>query len=213
MPALSAPGATLFPASAVCLVTRNELLDGSKVTSGDALFGIASSGIHSNGYSLVRKILGDTRRDHALARQCLTPTKLYVAAAQVMRQAVGPDLHGLCHITGSSFLNIPRLSEKHHYDVDLTKGYRELPVFTTLRERGKLSWRDCFTTFNMGVGMVAAVHRRIVEDPARLRKLTAALKRTGYRAFPLGRVGVKVGRGETSRVAIEGDGFHLQLAY
>ena len=200
MPGFYADGEYDLGGFSVGIVNKKNLIDGERVTRGDSLIGIASSGIHSNGFSLVRKLLPKNERH--LLKQALTPTRLYVAAADSLFK-MGSGLHGLAHITGSGFLNIPRLNEGYHYALDLgTRGVP--PLFAELQRRGSLSWQEMFTTFNMGVGMVVAVaHSKEAEALKRLQ-------RAGYDAFVVGRVCERVKRGEIATVSVEGRGVKSQ---
>ena len=209
MPGFYEPGEYDLAGFAVGVVSRRELIDGRKIRSGDQLIALSSSGLHSNGYSLARKLVKNGER--GLRGKLLTPTRLYVKAFDVLRRSLKGDLRGLVHVTGSGFLNIPRVNEGFHYELDLSRkgAYRESLLFKTLRERGKLSWEEAFTTFNMGIGLVAVVPARRNAAP-----VIAALKRAGYPAFIAGRVGPAVKRGETPTVRVRTpDGGRVVLKY
>ena len=148
------------------VVEREKLIDGTKVKVGDVLVGIASSGVHSNGFSLVRKIVSDNNFDlhqpHAdlgekpLGEVLLTPTRIYVKQVlDVIRQC---DVHGISHITGGGFdENIPRILTEGQ-GVEVTEGSWEiLPVFRFLEKYGNVAHREMFNIFNMGIGMVIAL--------------------------------------------------------
>ena len=149
------------------VVEKSQLIDGSKVKVGDVLVGIASSGVHSNGFSLVRKVVSDASLDlHAvlpeldaerkLGEVLLTPTRIYVK--QVLDVIRNCDVHGVAHITGGGFdENIPRIL-KPGQGIEVTEGSWEiLPVFRMLEKYGKIAHREMFNIFNMGIGMVLAV--------------------------------------------------------
>ena len=148
------------------VVEKSQLIDGSKVKVGDVLVGIASSGVHSNGFSLVRKIVSDNNFDlhqpHAdlgekpLGEVLLTPTRIYVK--QVLDVIRNCDVHGISHITGGGFdENIPRILSEGQ-GVEVTEGSWEiLPVFRFLEKWGGVAHREMFNIFNMGVGMVIAL--------------------------------------------------------
>lgn len=140
------------------VVEKSKLIDGSKVTEGDVLVGIASSGVHSNGFSLVRKILADNNlsSDKNTLEWLLTPTKIYVK--QVLDVIHQCDVHAICHITGGGFdENIPRVL-KDGQGVEIQEGSWEiLPVFRFLEEKGNIPHREMFNIFNMGIGMVVVL--------------------------------------------------------
>ena len=174
------------------VVEKSQLIDGSKVKVGDVLVGIASSGVHSNGFSLVRKVVSDAGLDlHAvlpeldaerkLGEVLLTPTRIYVK--QVLDVIRNCDVHGVAHITGGGFdENIPRIL-KPGQGIEVTEGTWEiLPVFRMLEKYGKIAHREMFNIFNMGIGMVLAV------DATEADKVIEILKSHGERASVIGRV-------------------------
>ena len=173
------------------VVEREKLIDGSKVKVGDVLIGIASSGVHSNGFSLVRKIVSDNNFDlhqpHAdlgekpLGEVLLTPTRIYVKQVlEVIRQC---NVHGISHITGGGFdENIPRILQDGQ-GVEVTEGSWEiLPVFRFLEKWGGVAHREMFNIFNMGVGMVIAL------DEAEAEKAIEILTAAGEKASVIGRI-------------------------
>ena len=173
------------------VVEKKRLIDGSKVKVGDVLIGIASSGVHSNGFSLVRKIVSDAGLNlkeayeelgnQLLGEVLLTPTRIYVKQVlEVIRQC---DVHGISHITGGGFdENIPRIL-KEGQGVEVVEGLWEiLPVFRFLEKYGKVAHREMFNIFNMGVGMVIALDESEAEQAIKL--LTDA----GEKATVIGRV-------------------------
>ena len=173
------------------VVEREKLIDGSKVKVGDVLIGIASSGVHSNGFSLVRKIVSDNNFDlhqpHAdlgekpLGEVLLTPTRIYVKQVlEVIRQC---NVHGISHITGGGFdENIPRILQDGQ-GVEVQEGSWEiLPVFRFLEKWGGVAHREMFNIFNMGVGMVIAL------DEAEAEKAIEILTAAGEKASVIGRI-------------------------
>ena len=154
---------------AVGVVDKSKIIDGSRIQEGDALIGLTSSGVHSNGFSLVRKVFDIERTDLAapmdalggksLGEALLAPTKLYVKPVLALLEG-GIDLHGASHITGGGFYeNVPRMLpeglEAHFYAAMLPR----MPIFDLIAKRGNISERDMYNTFNMGLGMVLAVPR------------------------------------------------------
>ena len=147
------------------VVEKSKLIDGSKVKVGDVLVGIASTGVHSNGFSLVRKIINDNKIDlHSYSEELngvvgdvlLTPTRIY--CKQVLDVMKNVDVHGVAHITGGGFdENIPRIL-KDGMGLDIKEGsWPILPVFKFLEKYGKVNHREMFNIYNMGIGMVLAV--------------------------------------------------------
>ena len=173
------------------VVEKSQLIDGSKVKVGDVLVGIASSGVHSNGFSLVRKVVSDNNLDlnaeyeelngAKLGETLLTPTKIYVR--QVLEVIRNCDVHGICHITGGGFdENIPRVLHEGQ-GLEITEGTWEiLPVFRLLEKYGKVPHREMFNIFNMGIGMV------IVLDESEAAKAVEILTAAGEKASVIGRV-------------------------
>ena len=173
------------------VVEKSRLIDGSKVKAGDVLVGIASSGVHSNGFSLVRKIFADAGLDlrssypeldgQVLGEVALTPTKIYVR--QVLDVIRSCDVHGVAHITGGGFdENIPRIL-KEGQGIEIQEGLWEiLPIFRLLEKYGKVAHREMFNIFNMGIGMVLAL------DASEADKAIAILESHGEKASVIGRV-------------------------
>lgn len=173
------------------VVEKSRLIDGSKVSVGDVLVGIASTGVHSNGFSLVRKIVADSGLSftdsipefggRTLGEVLLTPTKIYVK--QVLDVIRNCDVHGICHITGGGFdENIPRVLHEGQ-GLEIREGSWEiLPVFGMLEKWGGVPHREMFNIFNMGIGMV------IVLDASEARKAISILESHGEKASVIGTV-------------------------
>jgi phosphoribosylformylglycinamidine cyclo-ligase len=192
MPGMYQDGEYDIAGFTVGVVERSKLIDaGERVKVGDVLVGIASSGVHSNGFSLVRKVvsdnnlkLGETYPEipgRTLGEALLTPTRIYVK--QVLKVIAECDVHGISHITGGGFdENIPRIL-KDGQGVEVKEGTWEiLPVFQLLEKYGKVSHREMFNIFNMGIGMVIALPEADAE------KAIAILAECGERASVIGRV-------------------------
>ncbi len=174
------------------VVEKSKLIDGTKVKVGDVLVGIASSGVHSNGFSLVRKVFSDAELDlhkvyedldpsQPLGLVALTPTRIYVK--QVLDVIRNCDVHGVAHITGGGFdENIPRILREGQ-GAEVTEGTWEiLPIFRFLEKHGKIEHREMFNIFNMGVGMVVAL------DESEAQKAIDILSAHGDKATVIGRV-------------------------
>ncbi len=133
-----------------------------KIKEGDVLIGVASSGFHSNGYSLLRKLVEDHETD--LIQQLLTPTKIYVSLVNDIKKEFPQIVLAMAHITGGGIENIPRMSEKFDYDIQGWPQLSELPsVFQTISDRSQMSRRQLMETFNMGVGLVLLVKKEQAE--------------------------------------------------
>jgi phosphoribosylformylglycinamidine cyclo-ligase len=162
MPGMYGPGHYDLAGFCVGVVERSEILDGQRIRPGDALVGLPSSGVHSNGYSLVRKLVDDLdwTQEHGLgaplADVLLTPTRIYVRDVQALRRDF--DVRGLAHITGGGFPgNIPRVLPAGTGAVLDAGSWPVPPIFSLLQRRGDLSKADMERTFNNGLGMVVVV--------------------------------------------------------
>ena len=154
----------------VGIVDKKKIINPDLVKEGDVLIGLASSGLHSNGFSLVRKVFDVENIDlnqnveelnESLGEALLTPTKIYVKAIQALLKEV--DIHGISHITGGGFFeNIPRMLPSGLAAKIDKNNIPNKPIFSLLQERGNISEHDMFNTFNMGVGMVIALDKEDV---------------------------------------------------
>lgn len=174
----------------VGIVDRPKIIDGKKVTAGNKLIGIASSGIHSNGYSLVRKIFNvesdnlfrfNEKLGASVGGELLKPTKIYVKT--ILSLLKTNEVNGISNITGGGFIeNIPRMIPKN-LKVVIKRGTWPIPaIFTLMQEIGDVAEMDMYNTFNMGIGMVLAVSSDKVESTlARLAEL-------GEEAWEIGEV-------------------------
>jgi phosphoribosylformylglycinamidine cyclo-ligase len=185
MPDMYAPGEYDLAGFTVGAVERSEMLDGSAITEGDAIVAIASSGPHSNGYSLIRKVLErapDAEIDGApAAERLLAPTRIYVKPVLALMQDV--SVKGLAHITGGGITeNIPRvLPEGLDAEID-TSTWQQGPIFDFLQEQGNIETAEMRRTFNCGVGMVAIVNAQDAD------KAIAVLEENGESAWRVGRI-------------------------
>lgn len=174
----------------VGVVDKERIIDGSKVRAGDVLIGVASSGIHSNGFSLVRKIFNVDEKNvktympefgKTLGEELLTPTKIYVKSLLALIEKC--DVHAVSHITGGGFYeNLPRMLQKNQKAVIKKENVPVLPVFSYMQKIGNIPERDMFNTFNMGMGLCIAVAPEQADEAVRV--LTAA----GEKAFIVGEV-------------------------
>lgn len=196
MPGMYQDGEYDIAGFTVGCVEKENLIDGSKVAVGDVLVGIASTGVHSNGFSLVRKIIKDNNLDlHKplteysslpLGDFLLTPTRIYVK--QVLEVIKKTDVHGVAHITGGGFdENIPRIL-KEGMGIHVTEGaWPILPVFKFLEKYGNVPHREMFNIYNMGIGMVLAMPKE--EAPFAIE----ILSKFGDKAYVIGEITDKPG--------------------
>ena len=197
MPGMYSDGEYDIAGFAVGVVEKSKLIDDSKVKVGDVLVGIASTGVHSNGFSLVRKIIKDNNIDlHSYSDELggvvgdvlLTPTRIY--CKQVLDVIKNVDVHGVAHITGGGFdENIPRILTED-MGLDIKEGsWPILPVFQFLEKYGKVDHREMFNIYNMGIGMVIALDN--LEDA---KKTIDILAKYGDKAYVIGEVTNNAGK-------------------
>ena len=169
-------------------VNRNQLIDGSKIQDGDVLIGLASTGLHSNGYSLARKIVETVDLDEVFAElgetlgeALLRPTRIYVKS--ILPLIPGGEILGMAHITGGGLTgNIPRvLPQGLGVRID-TSTWERPPIFALLQRLGDVAWPEMYRTFNMGVGFVMIVH------PEDAKKVCQQLAALGETCFVMGSV-------------------------
>ncbi len=196
MPNMYADGDYDLAGFCVGIVEKSEMLDGSKVSLGDKLIGLASSGAHSNGYSLIRKIiernqasLDEPFNGKTLGETLLAPTRIYVKSLlSLMKQM---DVHALAHITGGGLTeNLPRvIPDNLNAQIDL-KSWQFPAIFDWLQSNGNVSQADMLITFNCGVGMVVCV---AAEDEVATLNL---LNELGETAFVMGEIIAGEGKAE-----------------
>ena len=173
----------------VGVVEKSEIIDGSRVKNGDALIALGSSGPHSNGYSLVRKVINvagvnpatELLDNKPLSEHLLAPTKIYVKS--VLALIKQSDVHAIAHLTGGGFWeNIPRVLPKNTKAVIDEKSWEWPSVFNWLQEKGNIDTYEMYRTFNCGVGMVIALPQEQVETAL------AILKQAGENAWLIGHI-------------------------
>lgn len=174
----------------VGIVDKKDIIDGEKLQAGDVLIGLPSSGVHSNGFSLVRKVFGIDETtinktydelDKPLGETLLTPTKIYVKPLLALIEKC--EVKAVSHITGGGFYeNIPRML-KDGMSAKITKSaVPVLPIFDIIQREGNISEHDMYNTFNMGVGMIIAINKADVDTAL------SVLKEAGENAFVLGEI-------------------------
>ncbi len=177
----------------VGVVDKKKIIDSNRLQPGDALIGIASSGVHSNGFSLVRKVFDITAENAgnlkkyneklgaSILETLLTPTRIYVKPALALIDQC--DVKAISHITGGGFYeNIPRMLRDGVKAVVRKDSFEVLPIFKLIQETGNIPERDMFNTFNMGLGMIAAVPADQAEKAVRI------LEENGEKAYIVGEI-------------------------
>lgn len=173
---------------AVGVVDKKALITGERLAAGDVLIGMASSGVHSNGFSLVRKVFereltkeglstyyGELKA--TLGEALIAPTKIYVKALRAVKEA-GVTIHACSHITGGGFYeNVPRMLKEGTRAVIQKNSYQPPAIFELLREKGQIEETMMYNTFNMGIGMIAAVSH---EDVSKTMEALSAAGETSY---------------------------------
>jgi phosphoribosylformylglycinamidine cyclo-ligase len=168
MPGMYAAGEYDLAGFCVGEVKKNQLLNGQNIKVGDQLIGLASTGFHSNGFSLIRKLVDEDEVE--LKESLLTPTRIYVKAIQKLQNLLGEQLKGVAHITGGGWDNIERMNHRFQYPISYRPDFSQLPeMFEIIAHRSQLSEEELYQTFNMGVGLVVAVDASVKIDS--LKKL------------------------------------------
>jgi len=180
MPGMYQEGEYDLAGFAVGIVDRKEVIDGSTVRLGDIVLGIESSGLHSNGYSLVRKVLSKEELEK-YSDVLLTPTRLYCKGVLAVKDKL--RIKGIAHITGGAFYDkIPRIIPRG-MAIEIEKRSWPVPwIFSLIKARGKLDDREIYRTLNMGIGMVLVLAKYDVDKAERI------LKKFGLRSHVIGRV-------------------------
>lgn len=202
MPGIYREGEYDLAGFAVGIVEDAQLIDGSSVTVGDKLIGIASSGLHSNGFSLARKVLlEDGKMDleetvdeigGVLGEELLRPTKIYVKT--ILNLVRDFNIGGIAHITGGGITeNLPRVVPKGCKAVVRKGSWEVPPIFHLLKEKGKITEEEMLRTFNNGIGMVLIVRPKQMDD------LMARFHSLGEKAFVIG----EIGKAERDQESIE----------
>ncbi len=180
-----------FDLAGTCLayVKKNQIILGDEIQPGDAIIGLSSSGIHSNGYTLARRVIKESEFSYTdkfpgglypkktIGEIMLTPTRIYVK--EILQLFKKINVHGLAHITGSGLWNIPRLKEKVKYIID--DPLEPLPIFTFLQEFGNIENYEMYQIFNMGMGFAVIIANQDVEETIKILQnySNATVKRVG----------------------------------
>ncbi len=201
MPSMYPAGEYDLAGFAVGVVEKSRLVDGSKIAAGDVVLGLASSGLHSNGYSLVRKIIDLAQPDlqgdfhgRPLAEVLMAPTRLYVKPLLALMQAM--EVKGMVHITGGGLLeNVPRVLQAHLTAELSAQAWEMPPLFYWLQEHGNLAESEMYRVFNCGIGMI------VIVSPENADAAQAQLTAAGETVCRIGQIRARVGEEPQTRVA------------
>ena len=176
----------------VGIVDEEKIIDGKRLAQDDVLVGLASTGVHSNGFSLVRKVFDVEHADlktpmdalggKSLGETLLTPTRIYVKAIKALLKA-GVDIHAVSHITGGGFYeNVPRMMTDGLTARIRLDSFPKLPIFQLIQDKGNIPQRDMYNTFNMGIGMILAL------PAGQAQQALSVLADAGESAYAIGEV-------------------------
>ena len=175
----------------VGIVEKSKIIDGREIKEGDSVIGIASNGLHSNGFSLVRKVLLEDKKyelkeklttlERSLGKELLQPTRIYVKP--VLRLIKKYNILGIAHITGGGIIeNIPRVLPEGISVRINQKSWIKPPIFSLIQKEGKISDEEMYRTFNMGIGMV------LIVKPDKVKEIIKVLKQMNFSSYLIGRV-------------------------
>src|SRR5919204_2203940 len=181
MPGMYPQGEYDLAGFCVGVVEKDRIIDGRSIVPGDVVLGLASSGPHSNGYSLVRRIIGEEHLSSDLADSLMEPTRIYVKP--LLKLAAAVPVKGLAHITGGGLVgNVPRVLPNGTQAIIKKSSWPRPEIFNWLQQAGNVAEEEMFRVFNCGIGMVVVVSR----DEA--QSATALLKQEGELAYQIGRI-------------------------
>jgi len=188
MPGMYASGEYDLAGFAVGVVEKSRIIDGRSIAAGDSVIGLASSGPHSNGYSLIRKIIAERKSDlsaivgdQPLGRSLMAPTRIYVRSMLTLLQSV--PVKGMAHITGGGLTeNLPRILPEAAQAVLQASSWSLPPLFAWLQQAGNIAWPEMYRTFNCGIGMALVVAAEDVEAAL------ASLRQSGEQAVVIGQI-------------------------
>ncbi len=183
------PGEYDLAGFCVGVVEKERIIDGRSIVPGDVVLGLASSGAHANGYSLIRRIIGEDHLSSDLADSLMEPTRIYVKA--LLKLAASVPVKGLAHITGGGLVgNVPRILPKGAKAIIKKSSWPRPEIFKWLQQAGNVAEDEMFRVFNCGIGMVVVV----AADKAQMA--TMVLKREGELVYQIGRIEAATGEPE-----------------
>ena len=178
--------------TAIGIVDKDKVVTGEKIREGDALVGVPSSGLHSNGYTLARRIIAESKYtyfdaipggDKSIGEELLTPTRIYPEIVELVKKC---DVHGLAHITGSGLLKLRRISG---LGFEITDPLEPQPVFRFLQEQGNVDDEEMYRTFNMGMGFLIALDESEAKEACRIMgpgtRIVGSIVKEGLKAGSL----------------------------
>ena len=178
--------------TAIGIVDKDKVVTGEKIQKGDVLVGVPSSGLHSNGYTLARRIIAESKYTYfdrmpegknTIGEELLTPTRIYPEIVELVREC---DVHGLAHITGSGLLKLRRISQ---LGFEITDPLEAQPIFRFLQEQGNVDEAEMYRTFNMGMGFVVVVAEDEAQKACRIMgpgsKVIGSIVKEGLKAGSL----------------------------
>jgi len=178
MPGMYREGEYDIAGFCVGVVERNNIIDGSKIAAGDLVIGLESSGVHSNGYSLVRKVFSQTEQKR-MGKELLAPTRIYVK--QVLNLLPNADIHGISHITGGAFYDKIARILPDNINVHINKSSWNVPkIFKLIQNKGNVAEREMYHTLNMGIGMV------LIVKPSAAKNIITKLSSMELKAWVIG---------------------------
>jgi phosphoribosylformylglycinamidine cyclo-ligase len=187
------PGEYDLAGFCVGVVEKERIIDGRSIAPGDVVLGLASSGAHSNGYSLIRRIIGEDPLSSDLADSLMEPTRIYVKA--LLKLAASVPVKGLAHITGGGLVgNVPRILPKGTKAILKKSSWPRPEIFKWLQQAGNVAEDEMLRVFNCGIGMVAVV------SADKAQRATTLLKQEGELVYPIGRIEAGAGEPEAAIV-------------
>ncbi|HPA97644.1 MAG TPA: phosphoribosylformylglycinamidine cyclo-ligase [Methanothrix sp.] len=178
--------------TAIGIVDKDKVVTGEKIQVGDALVGVPSSGLHSNGYTLARRIIAESKYtyfdampggDKSIGEELLTPTRIYPEIVELVKKC---DVHGLAHITGSGLLKLRRISS---LGFEITDPLEPQPVFRFLQEQGGVDDEEMYRTFNMGMGFLVVLDESEAKEACRIMgpgsRIVGSIVKEGLKAGSL----------------------------
>jgi phosphoribosylformylglycinamidine cyclo-ligase len=175
--------------TAIGIVDKDKVVTGEKIRQGDVLVGVPSSGLHSNGYTLARRIIAESKYtyfDHmpdgrnTIGEELLVPTRIYPEVVELVQKC---DVHGLAHITGSGLLKLRRISQ---LGFEITDPLEPQPIFRFLQEQGNVDDEEMYRTFNMGMGFVVVLEESEAKEACRIMgpgsRIIGSITKEGLRA-------------------------------
>ena len=178
--------------TAIGVVDKDKVVTGEKIREGDVLVGVPSSGLHSNGYTLARRIIAESKYtyfdampcgDKSIGEELLTPTRIYPEIVELVKKC---DVHGLAHITGSGLLKLRRISG---LGFEITDPLEPQPVFRFLQEQGNVDDEEMYRTFNMGMGFLIALDESEAKEACRIMgpgtRIVGSIVKEGLKAGSL----------------------------